>query len=116
MREAPSRALMEALWAHGAVVQAFDPLAMEETRRLYPDQERLVLAPNATAALQGADALVIATEWNLFRSPDFALMRQCLRRRLIIDGRNLYDPELLARHGLVYDAIGRSPRTPVAEH
>lgn len=114
MREAPSRALMEALWAHGAVVQAFDPLAMEETRRLYPHQERLVLAPNATAALQGADALVIATEWNLFRSPDFALMRQCLRRRLIIDGRNLYDPELVARHGLVYDAIGRSLRAPAA--
>ena len=114
MREAPSRALMEALWAHGAVVQAFDPLAMEEARRLYPDQERLILAPNAQAALQGADALVIVTEWNVFRAPDFALMRQCLRRRVLIDGRNLYDPELVARHGLVYDAIGRPAHPPSA--
>jgi len=108
MREASSRTLMEALWAAGAKVQAYDPEAMDETRRIYGDQDGLVLCDDAPAALEGADALAILTEWQEFRSPDFNQIKQTLKSPVIFDGRNLYDPESLVAMGLSYFAIGRS--------
>jgi UDPglucose 6-dehydrogenase len=110
MREAPSRVLMESLWAAGARVQAYDPVASAETARLYSAQcstGELVLVRSAASALQGADALAIVTEWQEFRSPDFEGIRSMLRYPVIFDGRNLYDPALLERIGLRYFAIGR---------
>jgi UDPglucose 6-dehydrogenase len=107
MREAASRVLMEALWAAGAKVQAYDPVAMEETQRLYGDRDDLVLAGTKEAALKGADALVIMTEWQAFRAPDFDLLAEKLAAPVIFDGRNLYDPARLDRRGFTYYAIGR---------
>jgi UDPglucose 6-dehydrogenase len=110
MREAASRVLMEALWAAGARVQAYDPVAMEEAQRIYGDRDDLVLAGTKEAALKGADALVVMTEWQVFRAPDFELIREKLAAPVIFDGRNLYDPARLARRGFVYYAIGRGAR------
>ena len=107
MREAPSRVLMEKLWAAGASVQAFDPEAMEETQRIYPDQPDLQLCGTKEQALKGADCLVICTEWKEFRSPDFAQIAAAIRSPVVFDGRNLYDEKMLGRHGLSYYAIGR---------
>ena len=107
IREASSRVLMEALWAAGARVQAYDPVAMDETRRVYGERPDLQLCANADETLQGADALVVVTEWNSFRSPDFEAIRDALTQPLIFDGRNLYDPALLANLGIRYFAIGR---------
>ncbi|MHB1495663.1 MAG: UDP-glucose dehydrogenase family protein [Acidithiobacillus sp.] len=107
MREAPSRVLMEALWRRGAQVQAFDPVAMDEARRLYGEQCALQLCPDPYAACEGADALVICTEWQQFRSPDFARMRSLLRQSLVVDGRNIYDPTTVRAEGFTYHAIGR---------
>ena len=107
MREAPARVLMEALWAAGATVQAFDPEAMEETQRLYGQRDDLALVGTRDAALKGADALIVCTEWKAFRAPDFELMRESLAEPLIFDGRNLYDPERLAEDGWTYYGIGR---------
>ena len=107
MREAPARVLLEALWAAGAKVQAYDPKAMEETQRIYGVRDDLLLVGTKEAALQGADALVICTEWQAFRAPDFAAIKRALRHAVIFDGRNLYDPERLKKQGFVYYAIGR---------
>ncbi len=107
MREAPSRVLMEALWRRGVRVRAFDPEAMREARRLYGERPDLVLCDSPEAALEGADALAVVTEWPVFRSPDFERMRELLRQPVIFDGRNLYDPKLLAHAGFRYFAIGR---------
>ena len=107
MREAPSRTLIEALWAARAAVRAYDPQALETARRLYGARPDLTLCGNRDEALQGADALVVATEWNEFRSPDFAAVKAALAQPVIVDGRNLYDRAALAAHGFVYDAIGR---------
>ncbi len=107
MREAPSRVLMEALWRRGAQVQAFDPVAMDEARRLYGEQCALQLCLDPYAACEGADALVICTEWQQFRSPDFARMRSLLRQSLVVDGRNIYDPTTVRAEGFTYHAIGR---------
>ena len=107
MREAPSRELMEALWAAGARVRAYDPVAMDEARRIYGERPDLTLVKSAEAALQGADALAVVTEWQEFRSPDFDLMRDSLRHKAIFDGRNLYDPALVKSFGLRYHGIGR---------
>ena len=107
MREASSRVLMENLWAAGARVRAFDPVAMEETRRIYGDRPDLTLCESTEAALEGADALAIVTEWNVFRSPDFDGIRQALARPAIFDGRNLYDPVQLRAQGFDYFGIGR---------
>ena len=98
---------MEALWAVGATVRAYDPEAMEETGRLYPEQSALVLCDTAQDALEGADALVIMTEWQEFRSPDFEVLKDRLADAVIFDGRNLYEPEIVEQHGLQYYAIGR---------
>jgi len=107
MREAPSRDLMEALWAAGAKVRAYDPVAMGEARRLYGERADLVLTESAEQALTGADVLAILTEWQEFRSPDFDTIRERLREPVIFDGRNLYDPGLVKSFGVRYFAIGR---------
>ncbi|MBJ9976486.1 UDP-glucose/GDP-mannose dehydrogenase family protein [Pseudomonas sp. S75] len=106
MREAPSRYLMEALWAAGATVRAYDPEAMDECRRLYGYRDDLQLCATRDDTLQDADALVICTEWKNFRVVDFALLASKLRARVIVDGRNLYNPEQVAAHGLHYTGIG----------
>jgi len=107
MREASSRVLMEALWKAGCRVQAYDPVAADEARRLYGDRGDLVVCKSADEALEGADALAIVTEWREFRSPDFDTIKARLRHPVIFDGRNLYDPSLLNRLGFRYFAIGR---------
>lgn len=107
MRDAPSRVLMEALWARGARVQAFDPEAMEATRVIYGERSDLVFAAKREDAVKGADALVICTEWKQFRIADFDWLKQTLRSPVIVDGRNLYDPAEVRGHGLQYYAIGR---------
>ncbi|MDA0681682.1 MAG: UDP-glucose/GDP-mannose dehydrogenase family protein [Proteobacteria bacterium] len=107
MREASSRVLMESLWDAGANVRAYDPEAMDATRRLYPDADALTLCESAREALQGADALAIVTEWQEFRSPDFSHMKQTLTDPVIFDGRNLYDPQMLSSLGITYYGIGR---------
>ncbi|AJZ89788.1 UDP-glucose/GDP-mannose dehydrogenase family protein [Cedecea neteri] len=107
MREASSRVLIEALWERGAQVQAYDPEAMDETQRIYGHRSDLRLMGTKEAALQGADALVVCTEWQSFKAPDFDLMKKSLKQPVIFDGRNLYDPERLNKRGFVYYAIGR---------
>jgi len=107
MREAPSRVLMEALWKAGAKVQAFDPAAMEETQHIYGQQPLLQLCGTKEAALHGADALVIMTEWRQFKAPDFDLLKKTLKQPLIFDGRNLFDPARMREKGFVYKGIGR---------
>jgi UDPglucose 6-dehydrogenase len=107
MREAASRVLMEALWAAGANVRAYDPVAMPECRRIYGDRRDLVLCKTSPEAVQGADALAIVTEWQEFRSPDFDYIKSALRTSVIFDGRNLYDPAHMARAGFGYHAVGR---------
>ena len=107
MREAPSRVLIERLTAAGAQVTAYDPVAMAEARRAMPDQAGLRYADSAVAALEGADALVIVTEWKEFRSPDFDRIKAALKAPVVFDGRNLYEPSLVQSFGLDYQAIGR---------
>ncbi len=107
MREAPSRVLMEALWAAGAKVQAFDPEAMNETQRIYGHQDDLLLVGTKEAALRNADALVICTEWRNFRAPDFDEIKQALSKPVIFDGRNLFEPDRMEAKGFSYYAIGR---------
>jgi len=107
MREAPSRVLLEALWEAGARVKAYDPEAMDEARRLYPDQEKLILPGTRVDALHGADALIVCTEWQHFRAPDFEMIKHCLSHPVIFDGRNLYDPARMASLGIQYYGIGR---------
>jgi UDPglucose 6-dehydrogenase len=107
MREASSRVLMEALWAAGAKVRAYDPVASDEARRIYGENAQFALCASAEEALEGADALAILTEWREFRSPDFDAIKAALRNPVIFDGRNLYDPSLLRRVGFRYFAIGR---------
>jgi UDPglucose 6-dehydrogenase len=107
MREAASRVLIEALWSAGAVVRAYDPVAMPECRRIYGERADLTLCAGSAETLQGADALVIVTEWREFRSPDFDEIKARLSAPVIFDGRNLYDPAQMARAGFSYYAIGR---------
>jgi UDPglucose 6-dehydrogenase len=107
MREAPSRALMESLWKAGAKVRAYDPEAMNEARRLYGERDDLELANSRDDAVEGADALVICTEWKQFRAVDFKRLARQLRQPVIVDGRNLYNPAEVKQHGFRYYAIGR---------
>ncbi len=107
MREASSRVLMEGLWEHGAHVQAFDPAAEHETHRIYGDHPQLTLVENPEAALANADVLVIVTEWKVFRSPDFGVIKAALKHPVIFDGRNLYEPAQMRELGFEYFAIGR---------
>lgn len=107
MREAPSRVLMEALWRAGAKVQAYDPEAMEETQRLYGERDDLALCGTKEACLKGANALLIVTEWQVFKAPDFNVIKQQLRQPVIFDGRNLFDPVSVQKKGIEYISIGR---------
>jgi UDPglucose 6-dehydrogenase len=107
MREAPSRAMLESLWAMGASVSAYDPAAMEETRRIYGERTDLLLVDSPMDALKGADALLIVTEWKVFRSPNFDTMKALLKTPLIFDGRNLYEPQAMREMGFEYLPIGR---------
>ena len=115
MREAPSRVLMEALWEAGARVRAYDPEAMKETHRIYGDRADLDLVENAYDAIDGADALVVITEWKAFWSPDFGRIRAGLRHPVIFDGRNIYDPAELARLGFHHEGVGRRGPEPEPE-
>ncbi len=107
MREAPSRELIADLFAAGATVSAYDPVAMDEARRIFGDDSRLRFASSPREALRDADALVIVTEWKEFRSPDFDAIKSELKQPLIFDGRNLYDPKFVRGMGIDYFAIGR---------
>jgi UDPglucose 6-dehydrogenase len=107
MRDAPSRTLLADLFAAGATVAAYDPVAMDEARRVFGEEPRLRYATSPQEALDGADALIIVTEWKEFRSPDFDGIRDTLRQPLIFDGRNLYDPALVRAQGIEYAPIGR---------
>ncbi len=107
MREAPARVVIGALLRLGATVCAHDPVAMDEARRVFGPRPGLSYAGTPEAALDGADALVILTEWAVFRSPDFDLFKSALRQPLVFDGRNLFDPRLLQLLGIEYHAIGR---------
>ncbi len=107
MREAPSRVIIDALIAHGARVVAYDPVAMDEARRVFGAMPQLSYAASPIDACAGADALVVVTEWQEFRSPDFDALKTALREKVIFDGRNLYDPQQVRSAGLEYFAIGR---------
>jgi len=107
MREAPSRVIIDALRQRGAHVVAYDPVAMDEAKRIYAGAPALSFASSPAAALDGADALVVVTEWKEFRSPDFERVRKALRTPLVFDGRNLYDPDEVRAAGLEYFGIGR---------
>ncbi|MBO9662441.1 UDP-glucose/GDP-mannose dehydrogenase family protein [Dokdonella sp.] len=106
MREAPSRTLLEQLWQAGAKVRAYDPEASAETARLYGERDDLVLC-GQYAALEGADALVIVTEWKAFRSPDFERICSQLKHPVVFDGRNIFEPKTVEAAGLAYYGIGR---------
>lgn len=107
LREAPSRVLIESIFEHGGTVRAYDPVAMNEMRHFYPDEKRLELVGTALDTTDGADALLINTEWREFRSLNMDVVKKSLKNPLIIDGRNLYEPDTLEAAGFVYDCIGR---------
>src|SRR5213595_1275567 len=106
MREAPAITIVEGLLARGAAIAVHDPEALNEARKVFG--ERVTYQRVNYEALAGADALLIVTEWNEFRRPDFARMKRLLRRPIIFDGRNLYDPEVMREHGFTYLPIGRA--------
>jgi UDPglucose 6-dehydrogenase len=107
MREAPALTLIDQLLAAGASVVAHDPAAMHEAKRRLG--QRIDFADGNYEALGGADALVVVTDWNEYRHPDFARIRGTLKRPVVIDGRNLYDPQKMRSLGFTYDSIGRGP-------
>ncbi|MBX3607347.1 MAG: UDP-glucose/GDP-mannose dehydrogenase family protein [Piscinibacter sp.] len=113
MREAPSLTIVDALLQRGAQLQVFDPVAMDRARQVWAGREGLVYCDHPLQAADGADALIVVTEWREFRSPDFDALRERLRQPLVIDGRNLYDPALLESLGFECIGIGR-PRAAVA--
>jgi UDPglucose 6-dehydrogenase len=114
MRAAPSLTVIDELLAAGATVRAFDPVAMNEARGAFALRDGIDFAPDAYAAMEGADALVIVTEWKEFRSPDFDRVRQALRDPVIFDGRNIYSPSMMDRIGFTYYCVGRRPARPLA--
>src|SRR4029077_3725323 len=107
MREAPSRVIIDALIKRGATIAAYDPVAIDEARRLLGDVPQIRFAANPLAACEGADALVVVTEWKEFRSPDFDALKGRLKQPVIFDGRNLYEPDVVRSAGFEYAAIGR---------
>jgi UDPglucose 6-dehydrogenase len=107
MREAPSRTLLGQLWSAGARVRAYDPEAAEEARRIFGDRDDLVYCDGQYDALEGADALVVVTEWKAFRSPDLRRIRDTLKTPVIFDGRNMFEPAAIESAGLAYYGIGR---------
>lgn len=117
IRDAPSRTLIESLLIAGAQIKAFDPIAADNIKRCYPHAVKtgqLQLVDEPYDALQGADALVLVTEWKQFRQPNFSLMRSLMRNPLLLDGRNQYEPALVEREGFVYVGVGRPSTQPVA--
>jgi UDPglucose 6-dehydrogenase len=107
MREAPSRTIISALAARGARIVAYDPVAMPEAKRTLPPSASVSYSTSPMTALAGADALVVVTEWQEFRSPDFDTIRKALKLPLVFDGRNLYDPAAVRAAGLEYFGMGR---------
>ncbi|MEO8037924.1 MAG: UDP-glucose/GDP-mannose dehydrogenase family protein [Betaproteobacteria bacterium] len=107
MREAPSLVIMRGLLERGASISAYDPVVAAEAAEVFAGNPEVVFAESPMAALAGADALLIVTEWKEFRSPDFDAIRECLKHPVIIDGRNMYDPAMVRSFGLEYLAIGR---------
>jgi UDPglucose 6-dehydrogenase len=107
MREASSRVLIDELIKAGATITAYDPVAMDEGKRIFKDEKNLTFADTQDEALKNADALIIVTEWTEFRSPDFALIKASLKSPMIFDGRNLYDPKAVRALGFNYYPIGR---------
>jgi UDPglucose 6-dehydrogenase len=107
MREAPSRVVINGLLARGATVTAYDPVAMEEGKRIFANEPAVRFASSTVSALDDADALIIVTEWKEFRSPDFADMKQRLKSPVVFDGRNLYDPAMMREAGIEYFSMGR---------
>jgi UDPglucose 6-dehydrogenase len=116
MREAPSLVIVADLVKRGATVTAYDPIAMQEAQRAFAGQGGLSYTDTAMGALEGADALVIVTEWREFRSPDFEGIKSRLRHAVVFDGRNMYDPRLPESFGLEYHAIGRATAAIQAVH
>ncbi len=110
MREAPSRRVIEELLTGGASVRVYDPVAMDEVKRIYGESENIVYASNQEDAVKGSDALVVLTEWLVFRSPDFEMIKRDLSHPVVFDGRNIYSPEFMEQFGFTYYSIGRSPR------
>jgi UDPglucose 6-dehydrogenase len=108
MREAPSRVVIDGILTRGGRVTAYDPVAIDEARRIYRGEQRVTFAESPFAALDGADALIIVTEWKEFRSPDFGNLKGRLKQPVIFDGRNLYDPAMVRAAGLEYYSIGRA--------
>lgn len=108
IREAPSLEIIDSLTKAGARVVAYDPEAMGNVKQQLKDNSSLSFAEDAYAALKGADGLIIATEWDLFRTPEFDRMRKLMRKPAIFDGRNVFEPELVKNHSFYYDSIGRS--------
>jgi len=107
MREAPSRVVINGLLARGATISAYDPVAMEEAKRVFAKEPGVRFAPTTVGALDGADALIIVTEWKEFRSPDFEDMKKRLKSPVVFDGRNLYDPAMMREAGIEYFSMGR---------
>lgn len=107
MREAPSRVLLEALWGAGASVQAYDPEAMSEARRIYGNRKDLALVGTKEAALEGANALVIVTDWQAFKAPDMEQIKRMLVQPVVFDGRNLFEPKRMIKYGFSYYSVGR---------
>lgn len=108
MREAPSRILMEALWQAGSIIRAYDPKAITAAKQIYTDRSDLIFCDSQYSALENAEALIIVTEWNEFRSPDFSRIKTDLNQPVIFDGRNLFEPKFLKNQGFIYYSIGRS--------
>jgi UDPglucose 6-dehydrogenase len=114
LREAPSLVVIDELLRRGARVQAFDPVAMPGVAALWPDRAGLELVGDPLAAVAGASALLVVTEWREFRSPDFAALHAAMRTPVVFDGRNLYDPAVLQSLGFEYIGIGRAAEPAAA--
>ncbi|RTK95170.1 UDP-glucose/GDP-mannose dehydrogenase family protein [Candidatus Saccharibacteria bacterium] len=112
IRESPALVVVDELTALGANVVAFDPQAMDNVKRLYEDNERLTFADDEYAVLKDADALIVATNWKEFSSPDWVKVKQLLKEPVIFDGRNLYDPKAMATRGFYYESMGRQVTHP----
>jgi UDPglucose 6-dehydrogenase len=105
MREAPSVVIISNLLRAGAEIKAHDPVAMDEARKIF--RNRITLMEDGYEALRGADALAVVTEWNEFRTPDFQKMKKLMKKPVIFDGRNIYNPAELRKDGFTYYGIGR---------
>ncbi|MBR0258438.1 MAG: UDP-glucose/GDP-mannose dehydrogenase family protein, partial [Synergistaceae bacterium] len=106
-REAPAQVLIRSLLEAGAKIQASDPRAIEETRTVLGERRGLVYVSDMYDAVNGADALAVMTEWDIYRQPDFTRLKNLMTRPLIVDGRNLYSPDDMKRRGFTYISVGR---------